>query len=82
LIGTAFDPVYLTVTRRINQTLWQWVEKGEIKPCLVDVRRSEVLLETSEMVSSPNAFNDSQAHAFVTKNHILGEVEELFFTLL
>jgi 2-haloacid dehalogenase len=40
LIGTAFDPVYLTEYRQINRKLWQGVEKGEIKPRLVDVRRS------------------------------------------
>jgi FMN phosphatase YigB (HAD superfamily) len=50
LIGTAFDPVYLTETWRINQTLWQGVEQGEIRPRFVDGRRSEVLLEAIEMV--------------------------------
>ena len=57
LIGTAFDPVYLTEYRRINQTLWQEVEEGEVKPTSVKVRRFELLLNTIEIAYSPDALS-------------------------
>ena len=57
LIGTAFDPVYLTEYRRINQTLWQEVERGEVKPTTVKVRRFELLLNTIGVAYSPDALS-------------------------
>ena len=59
LIGAAFDSVYLAKYLRVNQTLWQRVEKGEIKPHFVKVRRFELLLENIWMAYSPNAFSGS-----------------------
>ena len=57
LIGTAFDPVYLTEYRRINQTIWQEVERGEVKPTSVKVRRFELLLNTIGIAYSPDALS-------------------------
>jgi 2-haloacid dehalogenase len=45
LIGVTFDPGYLATYQRINQALWQAVERGEIKPGVVKLRRFELLLE-------------------------------------
>src|ERR1035438_3398723 len=45
LIGVAFDPSYLPPYQRINQALWQAVERGEITPGVVKLRRFELLLE-------------------------------------
>ena len=45
-IGVAFDPSHLATYRQINQSLWQRVEKGEITPAEVKVRRFELLLKS------------------------------------
>jgi YjjG family noncanonical pyrimidine nucleotidase len=58
-IGVSFDPGYLAAYRRINQTLWQGVEKGEITPGVVKVRRFELLLEAIQVAYSPTAFSAS-----------------------
>ena len=44
LIGAAFDPGYLTAYQHINRALWLAVEKGELTPGVVKVRRFELLL--------------------------------------
>ncbi len=44
-IGVSFEPSHLATYRQINQALWQRVEKGELKPSVVKVRRFELLLE-------------------------------------
>jgi 2-haloacid dehalogenase len=45
LIGITFDPAYLPTYQRINLALWQAVERGEIKPAIVKLRRFELLLQ-------------------------------------
>lgn len=52
-IGVSFQPSYLPTYRRINLALWQGVEKGEIKPAVVKVRRFELLLEAIGGAHSP-----------------------------
>ena len=56
-IGAAFDPGYLATYQRINQALWRGVEKGEISPGFVKVRRFELLLQTIGLEHSPAAFS-------------------------
>jgi 2-haloacid dehalogenase len=56
-IGVSFDPGYLTTYRRINQALWQGVEKGEITPGMVKVRRFELFLEAIRVAHSPTALS-------------------------
>ena len=58
-IGVSFDPSHLANYRRINQALWQGVEKGEITPGVVKVRRFELLLETIQVAHSPAALSAS-----------------------
>jgi 2-haloacid dehalogenase len=58
LIEVTFDPGYLATYRRINQTLWQAVEKGELTPGFVRVRRFELLLQTIGVAHPPAAFSD------------------------
>lgn len=57
LIGTAYDPVCLTAYQRINRELWQAVEKGELTPGYVKVRRFELLLQTIGVAYPPAAFS-------------------------
>ena len=58
-IGVAFDPACLATYRRINQALWQGVEKGELTPGVVKVRRFELFLEAIQVAYSATAFSAS-----------------------
>jgi len=58
-IGVAFDPCYLATYQRINQALWQRVEKGELLPGMVKVRRFELLLEAIGVAYPPAALSAS-----------------------
>jgi YjjG family noncanonical pyrimidine nucleotidase len=44
-IGADFKPVHLETYRRINHSLWQALERGEVQPGVLKVRRFELLLE-------------------------------------
>lgn len=55
--GTAFDPAWQSDYQRINQRLWQAVEKGELTPDLVKVRRFELLLPAIGLAHAPEAFS-------------------------
>ena len=44
-LGVTFDPGYLAIYQRINLALWAAVERGEIKPVVVKIKRFEMLLE-------------------------------------
>lgn len=59
LIGATFDPGYLTAYQHINQALWQAVERGELTPGFVKVRRFELLLQTIGVAHPPAAFSAS-----------------------
>jgi len=56
-IGVSFNPGYLATYRRINAALWQRVEKGELTPGVVKVRRFELWLEAIQVAYSPEAFS-------------------------
>jgi YjjG family noncanonical pyrimidine nucleotidase len=56
-IEVAFEPDHLVTYRRINQALWQEVEKGEIKPAVVKVRRFELLLEAIRVAHSADVLS-------------------------
>jgi 2-haloacid dehalogenase len=58
-IGVSFGPSHLATYRQINQELWHGVEKGEITPGVVKVRRFELLLEAIEVAYSPTALSAS-----------------------
>ena len=56
-IGVSFEPGHLAAYRRINQALWHGVEKGEITPGEVKLRRFELLLEQLHVASSHTALS-------------------------
>lgn len=47
--GVPLAPGYLATYQRINKALWQGVERGEITPGVVKVRRFERLLEAIQV---------------------------------
>jgi 2-haloacid dehalogenase len=56
-IGVSFEPGHLPTYRRINAALWQGVERGEITPAVVKVRRFELLLEAIQVAHSAAALS-------------------------
>ena len=58
-IGVEFQPGHLATYRQINQALWHRVEKGELTPGVVKVRRFELLLEAIQVAQSPTALSAS-----------------------
>jgi YjjG family noncanonical pyrimidine nucleotidase len=56
-VGISFEAGHLAAYRQINESLWHRVEKGEIKPSMVKVRRFELLLEAIGAVQSATALS-------------------------
>lgn len=77
LIGAAFDPGYLTAYRRINRALWEAVEKGELAPGFVKVRRFELLLQTIGVAHSPAAFSDSYLKCLAECSELVADAAEV-----
>jgi YjjG family noncanonical pyrimidine nucleotidase len=55
--GISFHPSYLDAYRKITQALWHMVEKGEILPAVVKLRRFELFLEAVQISHSPTSFS-------------------------
>ncbi len=73
-IGVSFDPGYLASYRQINQALWQRVEKGEITPRMVKVRRFEQWLEAIQVAHSPDALSASYLECLANCSELLEEL--------
>ena len=58
-IGVSFGPTHLATYRQINQALWHGVEKGEITPGVVKVRRFELLLKAIRVAYPPTELSAS-----------------------
>jgi 2-haloacid dehalogenase len=55
--GLAFDAGCLTSYQQINRELWQCVERGELAPGVLKVRRFELLFEALGMAHSASRFS-------------------------
>lgn len=53
LFNLRFDEGYMSTYRNINQDLWHSLERQEIKPDILRVRRFELFLEAIKMNASP-----------------------------
>jgi YjjG family noncanonical pyrimidine nucleotidase len=58
-MGISYDPVYLDTYKKINQALWLMVEKGELLPGEVKVRRFELFLKALQFSHSPTVFSEN-----------------------
>jgi YjjG family noncanonical pyrimidine nucleotidase len=74
-IGVSFDPGHLATYRQINQALWQRVEKGELTPGVVKVRRFELLLEAIQVKHSPAAFSASYLECLANCSELVEDAE-------
>jgi len=80
-IGVSFEPGFVPTYRRINQALWQAVERGEITPGLVKVRRFELLLEAIRVAHSPVAFSASYLECLAACSELMEDADEVLATL-
>jgi 2-haloacid dehalogenase len=80
-IGLAFAPAHLTTYRQINHALWQGVERGELKPAFVKLRRFELLLEALQLTHSPAAFSAAYLECLATCSQLMTGAEEALRTL-
>jgi 2-haloacid dehalogenase len=76
-IGAAFDPGYLATYQHINNALWQGVEKGEISPGFVKVRRFELLLQTIGLEYSPDAFSAVYLECLAARSELIEDAAEV-----
>ena len=80
-IGVVFDPGSLATYRRINQTLWQGVEKGEITPRMVKVRRFELFLETIRVAHSASSLSATYLECLANCSELLDGAEAVLGAL-
>ena len=80
-IGVSIDLGYLATYRRINQALWQGVEKGEITPGVVKVRRFELLLEAIQVAHSPAALSASYLECLANCSELVEDAETVLGVL-
>jgi YjjG family noncanonical pyrimidine nucleotidase len=81
LIGVAFNPGHLAAYRRINQALWQGVEKGEITPGIVKVRRFELFLETIGVAYPPATFSARYLECLAACSDLVEDAAEVLRAL-
>jgi 2-haloacid dehalogenase len=80
-IGVSFEPGHLATYRRINQALWQQVEKGERTPGLVKVRRFELFLEAIRVAYSSVALSASYLECLANCSELVDGAEEVLGAL-
>jgi len=81
-IGVSFDPAYdLPTYRQINSALWHGVEKGEITPGVVKVRRFELLLEALKVRYSATALSASYLECLANCSELVKDAEAVLGAL-
>ncbi len=80
-VGILFDPGYLATYRRINQALWQGVERGEITPGVVKVRRFEQLLEAIRVGASATTLSAAYLECLANCSELVEDAEAVLRAL-
>jgi 2-haloacid dehalogenase len=80
-IGVPFDPACLATYRQINQALWQGVEKGEITPGVVKVRRFELFLEALGFAHPPAALSASYLECLANCSELVADAASVLSAL-
>jgi len=81
LISVRFEPSYLATYQRINQTLWQAVEREEIKPAIVKLRRFELLLEAIGVDISAVKLSDTYVECLAARAELIEDASEVLQAL-
>jgi 2-haloacid dehalogenase len=80
-IGVSFDPGHLATYRQINGALWQGVERKEITPAVVKVRRFELLLEALGVAHSAQALSAAYLECLANCSELVEDAETVLRTL-
>jgi 2-haloacid dehalogenase len=80
-VDMPFEPEYLRVYRRINQQLWQALERQEITPALLQVRRFELLHEALQLNGSPTQMSAAYVEQLALCAELMDGAEEVLRTL-
>lgn len=80
-VNTPFEPEYLHVYRRINQQLWQALERQEITPAILQVRRFELLQEALQLAGSPIQMSTAYLEQLALCAELIDGAEEVLRTL-
>jgi 2-haloacid dehalogenase len=80
-IGVSWEPGHLAAYRRINQALWHGVEKGEIRPGDVKVRRFELLLEAIRVAYPPAALSAAYLECLANCSELVEGAEQVLEAL-
>ena len=80
-IGVSFDRAILSAYRKINHGLWQGVEKGEIKPSFVKLRRFELLLEQIGVEHSPVSLSETYLECLAACSQLIEDAAETIHAL-
>src|ERR1700722_15662376 len=80
-IGVAFELGHLAAYRRINSALWQALEKGEVTPGVVKVRRFEQLFESIGVTHPPAAFSAHYLECLAECSELIEDAAEVLQVL-
>jgi 2-haloacid dehalogenase len=80
-LGAAFDDAALETYRRINQQVWQALERGEIAPGDLPVRRFELLREVLQLVCSPQELSQAYLGQLSQRAELLDGAGEVLAAL-
>jgi 2-haloacid dehalogenase len=80
-IGLSFELGHLAAYRGINQSLWQCVERGEITPARVKLRRFELLLEALQVEASAKALSADYLNCLADCSDLVEDAAEVLQAL-
>jgi 2-haloacid dehalogenase len=81
-IGVTFTSGHLATYQKINQALWQAVERGEVTPSVVKVRRFELLLQAIGIRNSaPAVFSATYLECLAACSELVEDASEVVQTL-
>jgi len=76
-----FQSGYLVTYQQISRTLWEALERGEITPTVLKVRRFELLLAAIGIDHPPAAFSDRYLECLATRAELITETVEVLEAL-
>jgi 2-haloacid dehalogenase len=80
-IGFPYEPAHLTAYQRINQELWRALERAELKPEVLKVRRFERLFETLGIGHSADEFSTRYLDCLSACSELIDGAAEVLLSL-
>ena len=80
-LSLPYEDEYLGIYQRINQGLWQALEKQEITPAVLRFRRFELLLEAVQLSGSPDQMNSAYVEQLALCTDLIDGAYEVLDTL-